>query len=1218
MRENIFYTRRSFMSVFHKGYTKLFLIMLFSLVFISTSYAQWSVVGTAKFTNTFPGSPSIKVINGTPYVAYSDDGNGNKATVMKFDGTSWAPVGTMGFSTGGANRPSFDVDNGTLYVGYSDDTNGNKATVMKFDGTNWVSVGSPGFSTASAYFTTVKLKNGIPYVAFQDDNNNGRKATVMKFDGTNWVLIGNAGFTAGAINEISIDVDNGIPYVAFQDGSLGNNSDRATVMKFDGTNWVLVGNANFTGSFVRNFTIHLFNGTPYVGFIDGTNGFKATVRKFDGTNWISVGTPGFSSGAVSGLSFEMNNGTPYVGYDDGANGTKATVMKYNGTNWIPVGTVGFSTGRVENISLTLSSNSNLTKPNSVKGGSSIKVYVVFQDGYSDDPLTVMVYTSSASISGRKFEDKNSNGIQDAGELGLPNWQIICDQDTVKTDSLGNYVFSGLNPGLHKISEVEQSGWTRTLPAGTNNYDITLTENEQRDSVNFGNHRDLAVGNIAGRKYWDKNGNGVIDANDVTLQGFTIKLSTGDSTVTDANGNFIFNDLPVGEYGVFEIQKIGWEQTLPTNINGYQVPVMENQTDTTSIFANKKLLGTIGGRKYWDKNGNGIIDSNDVPLQGFTIKLSTGDSTVTDAAGNFTFTNLDAGQYGVFEVQQKGWAQTLPANNGTYQVPIGPGDVDTTSIFANHPLPAVIMGVKFNDYDTSFSKSEVDTFMPGWTIKALYDGKTIEVVTDSTGKYTIAINFEINIPINVEVIENQKPGWVQSFPNESFQPINYNFVVFPGDTLINKDFGNFFKGGKIIGIKFQDNNGNGIRDNQDPPLSGLEPVVKYWLINLSNVPSDVTDSSGRYAFYSLKPGTYTVSEESQPNWTQTFPSGIGIHTVEITNQEVFGNINFGNRPDPGKISGIVFKDDNGNGHFDANEDPLIGWKVFLNDSTFFTITDSTGFYQFTNLFPARYTVFSEERTGWMRGGYYDVTLKAGENKTNVNISNILLTRIISGSVNELAYQSLFGLKNWVIKLNGSNPTVSVTLGTFLFLNVEPLQTYTISIVMKQGWEAVGGTSRTIFVPITGKVPFVKFVVKPIAGFIEGLLNKIGLGKISNKTKQLLKITGTNGLPPTPIPVSLEIMAQENNVVYDTLTFIDTTDALGKFSFNVPLGSYTLKPLLPPGWKYDAVSDTMFTGSIDTIGTTVNNVSFTVNPPATITGQKFLDLNRNGVQDPTEVG
>ena len=42
----------------------------------------------------------------------------------------------------------------------------------------------------------LSVHRGQPYVAYEDCGNSW-KATVMKFDGTNWVNVGNAGFSAG-------------------------------------------------------------------------------------------------------------------------------------------------------------------------------------------------------------------------------------------------------------------------------------------------------------------------------------------------------------------------------------------------------------------------------------------------------------------------------------------------------------------------------------------------------------------------------------------------------------------------------------------------------------------------------------------------------------------------------------------------------------------------------------------------------------------------------------------------------------------------------------------------------------------------------------------------------------------------------------------------------------------------------------------------------------
>ena len=132
--------------------------------------------------------------NSIPFLAFSDQGASNKASVMKFNGATWVNVGAAGFSQAEAVYTSLAIHNGTPYVAFRDSNAAGKATVMKFNGATWVNVGSAGFSTGDAESTSLKIDdNGTLYVAFRDGNVAG-KATVMKFDGTNWVTVGSAGF----------------------------------------------------------------------------------------------------------------------------------------------------------------------------------------------------------------------------------------------------------------------------------------------------------------------------------------------------------------------------------------------------------------------------------------------------------------------------------------------------------------------------------------------------------------------------------------------------------------------------------------------------------------------------------------------------------------------------------------------------------------------------------------------------------------------------------------------------------------------------------------------------------------------------------------------------------------------------------------------------------------------------------------------------------------
>lgn len=95
----------------------------------------------------------------------------------------------------------------------------------------WKYVGTSGFSTGlTNYISLAFSPSGQPYVAYQDGGNSN-KATVMMFDGVSWVNVGNAGFSSGTAGQPSFDFSpSGQPYVAYMDGG---NYNKGTVMKYD-------------------------------------------------------------------------------------------------------------------------------------------------------------------------------------------------------------------------------------------------------------------------------------------------------------------------------------------------------------------------------------------------------------------------------------------------------------------------------------------------------------------------------------------------------------------------------------------------------------------------------------------------------------------------------------------------------------------------------------------------------------------------------------------------------------------------------------------------------------------------------------------------------------------------------------------------------------------------------------------------------------------------
>jgi hypothetical protein len=248
---------------------------------------------------------------------------------------------------------------------------------------SWVNEGSAGFSAGQTDFTSIAIDgSGTPYVVYKD-NANSQKATVMKYNGSSWVNVGTAGFSAGSAYYTSIAIDgSGTPYVVYQDGG---NSYKATVMKYNGSSWVNEGTAGFSAGAAEYPSIAIDgSGTPYVVYRDAGNSYKATVMKYNGSSWVNVGTAGFSAGIANYTSIAIDgSGTPYVVYHDGGNSAKTTVMKYNGSSWVNEGTAGFSAGYVNYTSIAIDGSGT--------------PYVVYRDGSNSDKATVMKYNGSSWV-----------------------------------------------------------------------------------------------------------------------------------------------------------------------------------------------------------------------------------------------------------------------------------------------------------------------------------------------------------------------------------------------------------------------------------------------------------------------------------------------------------------------------------------------------------------------------------------------------------------------------------------------------------------------------------------------------------------------------------------------------------------------------------------------------------------------------------------------------
>lgn len=319
---------------------------------------SWQTVGLAGFSSgeIKLGSSALAQAlapDGTPYVAYTDVKNGDKATVMRFDGNDWVVVGTPGFSDDRAFAISLAIaPSGLPYVLFKDLGAGSvsSATVMRFDDNKWEVVGYRGFSAGRNEQNSLAFApDGTPYVAYQDGeesytNGSKGKATVKRYSSNNnsWSLVGSEGFSAGQATSPSLKIaPDGTPYIAYKDDG---NSGRATVMRYDSDSyqWLLVGAPGFSegDAFYPSLALGA-DGTPYVAYRDAGNGMRATVVQYKNNSWQNVGNPGFSGNKASSTSLALApDGTPYVAYKDGDSAATVALSRYNGTAWEIVGEPG--------------------------------------------------------------------------------------------------------------------------------------------------------------------------------------------------------------------------------------------------------------------------------------------------------------------------------------------------------------------------------------------------------------------------------------------------------------------------------------------------------------------------------------------------------------------------------------------------------------------------------------------------------------------------------------------------------------------------------------------------------------------------------------------------------------------------------------------------------------------------------------------------------------
>jgi len=213
--------------------------------------------------------------------------------VAHWNGTTWQPL------QDGLSGPVYSLrayPDGLYAAGWFEFANDTLAVngLARWDGSTWHKVHDlPLFTPGDANFINdVAYYQGEIYIGGDFGGTNGRN-DIAKWNGTEWVGIGN-GFLGVFSSVNKMEVHDGLLYVA---GSFANyppngnpNNPGSGILTYDGTNWAEL-DGGTTGSsnpsvidmeWIRD-TLHVVGRFHYIGGV-----LTGRVAKWDGVNWCSL------------------------------------------------------------------------------------------------------------------------------------------------------------------------------------------------------------------------------------------------------------------------------------------------------------------------------------------------------------------------------------------------------------------------------------------------------------------------------------------------------------------------------------------------------------------------------------------------------------------------------------------------------------------------------------------------------------------------------------------------------------------------------------------------------------------------------------------------------------------------------------------------------------------------------------------------------------------
>jgi len=324
--------------------------------------------------------------------------------------------------------------------------------------------------------------------------------------------------------------------------------------------------------------------------------------------------------------------------------------------------------------------------------------IVNLESGEDDPTIDAGYYESAFIGDFVWQDTDGDGIQDAGEPGIPgvtvNLYADANQDGIPdgapiatdvTDANGEYGFP-VAPGSYVVEFVAPAGFDSTPQdqGGNDALDsdadpnagltgtITVNSGETDLTNDAGYYEPASLGDFV---WQDTDADGIQDAGEAGIGGVTVNLLDGggaflQSTTTAPDGSYSFTNLAPGDYVVEFVgpagfapspQDQGGDDTADSDANPGTgqtgIITLSSGEDDPTNDAGYYESAFIGDYVWQDTDGDGIQDAGEPPIPGVTVNLyeDNNQDGVPDGAPIATDVTDANGEYG------------FPVNPGSYVV-----------------------------------------------------------------------------------------------------------------------------------------------------------------------------------------------------------------------------------------------------------------------------------------------------------------------------------------------------------------------------------------------------------------------------------------------------------------------------------------------------------------------------------------------------------------------